>query len=105
MSSLRSRGGTFVALRERNFRIYLIAQTISQAGTWMQAIGQAWLVLRLTDSGTSLGLVVALQALPVLLLAPLGGVVVDRVDKRRLLVGTQVASGVQALALWALVGT
>jgi MFS family permease len=92
-------------MQVRNFRIYIVGQTISQAGTWMQAIGQAWLVLRLTDSGTSLGIVIALQALPVLLLAPLGGVVVDRVDKQRLLVGTQVMSGVQALALWALVAS
>jgi MFS family permease len=92
-------------LRERNFRIYLIAQTISQAGTWMQAIGQAWLVLRLTDSGTALGVVLALQSLPVLFFAPLGGVVVDRVNKQKLLIATQVGSGLQAIALWALVST
>lgn len=105
MTSFRRRGGTFVALRERNFRVYLIAQTISQAGTWMQAIGQAWLVLRLTDSGTALGIVLALQSLPVLFFAPLGGLVVDRVNKQKLLIATQVMSGVQALLLWALVST
>jgi MFS family permease len=99
------RGATFAAMRVRNFRLYIIGQTISQAGAWMQAIGQAWLVLRLTDSGTSLGIVLALQALPVLLFAPLGGLVVDRVDKQKLLIGTQVMSGVQALVLWALVAS
>ena len=100
------RGGTFAALRVRNFRLYIIGQTISQAGTWMQSIGQGWLVLRLThDSGTALGLVIAFQTLPVLLFAPAGGLVVDRVNKQKLLLITQVLSGVQALALWALVAT
>lgn len=71
----------------------------------MQSIGQGWLVLQLTDSGTSLGLVMALQALPVLFFAPLGGLVADRVNKQKLLIATQAMSGVQALALWALVAT
>src|SRR4029079_12080412 len=57
---------TFAALHVRNFRLYIIGQTISQAGTWMQQIGQGWLVLRLTGSGTALGIVIACQALPVL---------------------------------------
>jgi MFS family permease len=99
------RGETFAALRVYNFRLYIFGQTISQAGTWMQAIGQAWLVLQLTDSGTALGIVLALQALPVLFFAPLGGLVVDRVDKQKLLIATQVVSGIQALALWALVAS
>ncbi len=71
----------------------------------MQTIAQAWLVLRLSDSGTALGLVVALQALPVLLLGAAGGVVVDRVDKRRLLIVTQAAAGLLALMLWVLTAT
>jgi MFS family permease len=98
-------GETFAALASRNFRLYLAGQTVSQAGTWMQVIGQAWLVLQLTDSGTALGIVAALQALPVLFFAPFGGVVVDRVDKRRLLVATQVAAGVLAGVLWLITAT
>jgi len=89
----------------RNFRLYIIGQTISQAGTWMQAIGQGWLVLRLTGSGTALGVVIACQALPVLFFAPAGGLLVDRVDKQKLLIVTQVLSGVLALVLWALTAT
>jgi MFS family permease len=99
------KGRTLAALRVRNFRLYIIGQTISQAGTWMQQIGQGWLVLRLTDSGFSLGLVAALQALPVLFFAPAGGLLVDRVDKKKLLIFTQVMSGVLALVLWALTAT
>ncbi|MCU0272999.1 MAG: MFS transporter, partial [Acidimicrobiales bacterium] len=60
----------FAALRVRNFRIYMLGQAVSQAGTWMQTIAQGWLVLRLTDSGTALGVLMALQTLPVLFLAP-----------------------------------
>ena len=99
---MRSRRQGFAALRNRNFRLYLLGQTVSQAGTWMQTVAQAWLVLHLTDSGTALGVVIALQALPVLLFAPLGGLLADRVDKRRLLIFTQVGAAVPALALWAL---
>jgi MFS family permease len=68
-------------------------------GTWMQTVAQSWLVLQLTGSGTALGLVVALQTLPVLLLGPYGGVVADRVDKRRLMIGLQSMMGVLALVL------
>jgi MFS family permease len=58
----------------------------------MQSVAQAWLVLELTGSGTALGLVVAAQTLPVLLLAPYGGLLADRTDKRRLLLATQASS-------------
>ena len=102
---MRSRRRGFAALRNRNFRLYLLGQTVSQAGTWMQIVGQAWLVLHLTDSGTALGVVIALQALPVLLFAPLGGLVADRVDKRKLLIATQVGAAMPALALWLLTAT
>ncbi len=98
-------GDRFAALRVRNFRIYMIGQSVSQAGTWMQTIAQGWLVLRLTDSGTALGVLMALQTLPVLFLAPLGGLLVDRADKRTILLATQTVSGVLALALWGLVAT
>ena len=60
---------------------------------------QAWLVLSLTHSSTTLGVIIALQTLPVLLLAPYGGVIADRVDKRKMMVGLQTAMGVQALIL------
>ena len=74
-------------------------------GTWMQTIGQSWLVLELTGSGTALGLVTALQFLPVLLFAPLGGVMADRFSKRKILFFTQTFAGALALILGILVAT
>ena len=93
----------FSSLRVPNYRIYFAGQAVSLSGTWMQGVAQAWLVLDLTGSGTAIGLVLALQFLPVLLLGPLGGVVADRADKRRLLVATQVAAALLATALGLLV--
>jgi MFS family permease len=90
---------TFAALAVPNYRRYYAGQAISLTGTWMQMTAQAWLVLALTHSSTTLGLIVALQTLPVLLLAPYGGVVADRVDKRRVMIALQSAMGVQALIL------
>jgi MFS family permease len=90
---------TFAALAIPNFRRYYAGQSVSLIGTWMQMAAQSWLVLTLTRSATALGFVIALQTLPVLLLGPYGGVVADRVDKRRLMVILQVAMGLQALAL------
>jgi MFS family permease len=90
---------TFSALSVPNYRRYVSGQAVSLTGTWMQMTAQSWLVLTLTDSSTALGLVVALQTLPVLLLAPYGGVIADRVDKRRLMVALQTAMGAQALVL------
>jgi MFS family permease len=90
---------TFAALAIPNYRRYFAGQSISLTGTWMQMAAQSWLVLTLTHSATTLGLIVALQTLPVLLLGPYGGVVADRVDKRRLMVILQVAMGLQALVL------
>ena len=70
---------TFGAVHSsRNYRIYLFGQSISLCGTWMQTVAQAWLVLKITGSGTALGFVVALQFLPVLLFGPWGGVIADR---------------------------
>jgi MFS family permease len=98
-----SRGGflraTFSSLKVPNYRLYFTGQSISLVGTWMQITAQSWLVLTLTHSSTDLGLVVALQAVPILLFAPYGGVVADRVDKRRLMIGLQIAMGCQALVL------
>ncbi len=94
---------TFSALGVPNYRLYFAGQSVSLIGTWMQITAQAWLVLGLTHSSTDLGIVVALQALPVLLLAPYGGVIADRVDKRRLMVALQTGMGLQALVLGLLV--
>ena len=63
------------------------------SGTWMQSVAQLWLVYRLTGSGTALGVVTALQFAPVLVAGAWGGLVVDRLDKRNLLVATQVVAG------------
>ncbi len=92
-------GATFSSLKVPNYRLYFTGQSISLAGTWMQMTAQSWLVLVLTHSSTALGLVVALQTLPVLLLAPYGGVVADRTDKRRLMIILQILMGCQALVL------
>jgi len=99
-SALRAAGRqTFAAFAVPNYRRYFAGQATSLVGTWMQAAAQAWLVLTLSNSAAMLGLIVALQALPVLLLAPYGGVIADRVDKRRLMVALQTAMGLQALCL------
>jgi MFS family permease len=87
------------ALRRRNFRLLWCGQLVSEMGTWMQSIGQAWLVLDLTHSPLQLGVVGALQLLPVLLFSLFTGVFADRWPKRRLLLLTQSAALLQALAL------
>jgi MFS family permease len=96
---LRATRVTFQALAVANYRRYISGQAISLSGTWMQMTAQSWLVLTLTGSSTDLGLIVALQTLPVLLLGPYGGVIADRVDKRRTMMILQTAMGIQALAL------
>jgi MFS family permease len=95
-------GPTFDALRVPNFRLYFLGQGVSLVGTWMQTVTLAWLVLELTGSGTALGLVAAAQFLPVLVLAPYGGLLADRSDKRRLLMATQTMLGAIGIALGAL---
>jgi MFS family permease len=92
-------GVTFAALSNPNYRRYYYGQAVSLVGTWMQMTAMGWLVVSLTGSSTKLGLVIALQTLPVLLLGPYGGVVADRVDKRRVMVALQTAMGLQALIL------
>ena len=96
---LRAGRVTFAALSVRNYRRYYGGQAVSLIGTWMQMTAQSWLVLSLTHSGAALGAVVALQTLPVLLLAPYGGVIADRLDKRKLMIALQSAMGIQALVL------
>jgi MFS family permease len=90
---------TFAALEVPNYRLYLAGQATSLVGTWMQMAAQSWLVYTLTHSATDLGLIVALQTLPVLILGPYGGVIADRVDKRRAMIGLQAMMGIQALVL------
>jgi MFS family permease len=87
------------ALRHRDFRLFWIGQLISQIGTWMQSVAQAWLVLELTHSPFQLGLVTALQFTPILLLSAVGGALSDRFGKRSILLVTQTAMMVQALVL------
>ena len=96
---------TFAALAIPNYRRYIGGQSISLIGTWMQMAAQSWLVLSITGSATTLGLIVALQTLPVLLLGPYGGVIADRVDKRRLMAVLQSVMGLQALLLGVLTVT
>ena len=97
-------GGTFRSLRVRNYRIYASANLVSLTGTWMQRIGQDWLVLQLSgDDGTALGLVTALQFGPTLFLGMYGGVLADRYPKRRVLLATQALMGLVALVLGLLV--
>ncbi len=95
----RRSAGLFAALSVPNFRLYFTGQAISLVGTWMQSVALVWLVLEITGSGTLLGLVVAAQFLPVLLLGAYAGLVVDRLNKRRLLLATQTAMALLALLL------
>ncbi|MFZ0668592.1 MAG: MFS transporter [Acidimicrobiales bacterium] len=94
------RKGSFRALRSRPFRLYFIGQVISSSGTFLQQTAIGWLVLKLTGSASSLGLVLAVGGLPSLVFGPWGGVVADRVDLRKLLIVTQTAFGVLAAVLW-----
>ena len=94
---------TFSSLQIRNYRLYFIGQSISLCGTWMQTIGQGLLVLQLTGSGTALGLVTALQFLPILFLGPYGGIIADRFSKRKILFISQATAGLLALILGLLV--
>jgi len=91
------------ALGHRDFRLFWSGQLVSLIGTWMQSVGQSWLVLELTDSPFRLGLIGTLQFGPILLFSFLAGAISDRAHKRRLLVGTQSALMLQAFALAALV--
>ncbi|WP_024875211.1 MFS transporter [Saccharomonospora piscinae] len=99
-------GGMFASLRVRNYRLFFGGQIISNVGTWMQRIAQDWLVFELSGyDPVALGVAVALQFLPTLLLSLWAGVLADRVDKRRLLIGIQTGVASQALVLGVLVLT
>jgi MFS family permease len=104
----RVAGATFRSLHVRNYRLYFSAQLVSVSGTWMQTVAQAFLVLRLAPparAGIDLGFVTALQFVPMLLFGAWGGLVADRLDKRRLLYATQTAAGLLALVLAVLTAT
>ena len=90
--NVRKTNRRFQSLRVRNFRVFFAGQSVSMIGSFVQIVAQAWLVLKMTDSGTTLGVVVALQFLPLLILGPWGGVLADRFDNRRLLLTTSFAS-------------
>ena len=90
------------ALRHRNFRLFFGGQTISLVGTWMTRVATGWLVYRLTGSVLELGIIGFCGQIPALLLGPFAGVVIDRVDRRRLLLATQVLLLVHAAVLAAL---
>src|SRR6476661_3412729 len=92
-NSFRSRlSMTFRALRHRNFQLFFAGQFISLTGTWMQSVAQSWLVYRLTGSVVLLGMIGFASQIPVFLLAPFGGVVADRHNRRWILIMTQTAA-------------
>ena len=93
---------TFASLRVPNYRRYFGGQVVSITGNWMQNVAEMWLVVQLTGSGVSVGLTAGLQFLPILLFGAWGGLLADRMPKRRLLMITQSLMALPALALWAL---
>ena len=95
-----SRGATFRSLRNRNYRLFFRGQLVSVAGTWTQTVAQGWLVLQLSHNNTiDLGLVTAVQLLPTLFLGAWGGLLADRLDKRKLIMFTQSGMAVSAAVL------
>jgi MFS family permease len=94
---------TFSSLEVPNYRKYFTGQVISITGNWMQIVGEMWLMVKLTGSGGLVGLTAGLQFLPVLLFGAWGGLLADRLPKRRVLTYTQVSLAVPALILFALV--
>src|SRR5213596_1826371 len=91
------------ALNHRDFRFFWGGQLVSLIGTWMQSVAQSWLVLELSGSPLKLGLIGTFQFAPVLVFSVIGGAIADRLPKRRLIIVTQTALGLQAFALAALV--
>src|SRR6201988_1479372 len=87
------------ALRHRNFQLFFSGQLISLIGTWMQTVAESWLVYRFTGSGLKLGAVGFARQNPVFLIAPIGGIVADRSNRKHVVIGTQVASMLLAFML------
>ncbi|MBW8896118.1 MAG: MFS transporter [Acidobacteria bacterium] len=90
------------ALRSRNYRLFVVGQLISLVGTWMQSVAQSWLIYRLTGSAALLGLIGFAGQIPIFVLAPLGGLLADRLNRHRVLIATQTIMMVLAFALAAL---
>src|SRR5215203_7534803 len=91
-----------VVLRHRNFRLFLIGQTLSLIGSWMQTMAIGWLALELTNSAFLVGLVATASSIPILLFTMPAGAIVDRSDKLRIVRIAQVAFLIEATTLWAL---
>ena len=89
-----------VLVEHRNFRLFWIGQTVSLVGSWMQTVGQGWLALQLSDSAFIVGLVAAAGSLPILLFSLYAGVLVDRLDKLRIVTIAQVLLSIEAAVLW-----
>ena len=93
---------TFASLQVPNYRRYFAGQVVSLSGNWMQTVAEMWLVVQLTGSGVAVGLTAALQFLPIMVFGAFGGLLADRLAKRRLLFVTQSLMALPALALWGL---
>ena len=96
---------SFDSLSVPNYRRYFLGQAVSLSGNWMQMVAEVWLILELTQSGVAVGMVTALQFLPILLFGAWGGLLADRFSKRRLLMVTQAAMALPAMAMFAIVAT
>jgi MFS family permease len=96
---------SFNSLEVPNYRRYFAGQLISLSGTWMQTVAAIWLILTLTDSGVAVGLTTALQFLPMLLIGAWGGLLADRIPKRRLLITTQALMAIPAIGLFTVTAT
>ena len=96
---------TFSSLRVPNYRRYFAGQVISITGNWMQIVGEMWLMVKLTGSGAAVGLTAGLQFLPILLFGAWGGLLADRLPKRRILTYTQLSLTIPALTLFGLVAS
>ncbi len=92
-------GRTFRSLRSRNYRLFFTGQGVSLIGTWMQSVALSWLLFRLTGSPFMLGVATFAMQIPVFLLAPVSGVIGDRIDRRKILIAVQCASMIQAFTL------
>src|SRR3954466_12040066 len=90
------------ALHSRNYRLFVVGQLISLVGTWMQSVAQSWLIYRMTGSAALLGLIGFAGQIPIFVLAPLGGLLADRLNRHRVLIATQTIMMVLAFALAAL---
>jgi MFS family permease len=96
---------TFQALSIHNYRLYFTGHFISHTGSWMQTMAEAWLVLELTGSGVAVGATFAFRFLPVLLFGLWGGTIVDRFERRKVLLLTQTCASLLAVLLWVIVVT